>query len=376
MKTRLTERVVKALEPPGHGTLVCWDSEIPGFGIKVYPSGTKSFFVDYRVSGRQRRPRIGSWPTWSVRGARDEAASYRRAVDRGEDPLGQREAERRAPTVAELAERYMREHAVKKRSGQNDAALLEKRILPHLARTKVAAVRFEDVEALHRRITDAGWPVRANHTVSLLSTMFGLAIRWGYRADNPCRGVTRNTEHKRERYLDRSELTRLAAALAEHDGEPGADVIWLLLLSGARKGEVLQAQWQDFNLEAAVWVKPAATTKANRAHRIPLSRAAVAVLRRRAARIEDSPMVFPRTSNSGLQRFWRGLCRAASIDGVRIHDLRHCAASILVNQGQSLPLIGSILGHTQAATTNRYIHLQDEAQRAAVEAIAKAVTDE
>src|SRR5262249_15110812 len=143
---------------------------------------------------------------------------------------------------------------------------------------KVADVTFADVDALHRRITKAGAIYQANRTVAVLSKMFSLAIKWGYRSDNPAKGVERNDEHKRERYLTPDEMARLGEALTKCPDKQGATIIGLLLLTGARSGEVRSIRWADLDLRAGVWTKPATNTKQRKPHRIPLSEPALALL--------------------------------------------------------------------------------------------------
>jgi integrase len=152
-------------------------------------------------------------------------------------------------------------------------------IIPALGRLKVANVTFGDIDAVHRAITKRGRPYRANRVLALLSRIFSMAIRWHMRADNPCKGIERNQEHKRRRYLSAAELARLAEALKSVSDQQSADIIRLLLLTGARRGEVLQARWHDFDIEAGTWRKPGATTKQKTLHEVPLSSAALRLLR-------------------------------------------------------------------------------------------------
>ena len=207
--------------------------------------------------------------------------------------------------------------------------------------------------------------------------MFSLAVRWQMRDDNPCRGVERNHEERRYRYLSGDELRRLTDALVAHPG-PTANAVRLLLLTGARRGEVLTATWDQFDLESGVWVKPSSHTKQKREHRIPLSAPARQLLADMRAGIKDSPYVFPARSGDGpmteVKKGWAGLCKAADIKGVRPHDLRHTYASVLASAGLSLPVIGALLGHTQPSTRSRYAHLFDDPLRAATERAAAIVT--
>jgi integrase len=209
--------------------------------------------------------------------------------------------------------------------------------------------------------------------------MFGLAIRWGWRSDNPAKGIERNPEEKRHRYLAGDELGRLTAALAEHEDQQAANIIRLLLLTGARRGEVQAAKWEQLDLTAGVWVKPGSTTKQKTLHRVPLSgpaRQLLADLRVKAAK--DAQYVFPGRGGEGhrieIKGDWAAICKAANISAARMHDLRHTYASVLASAGLSLPVIGALLGHSQPATTARYSHLFDDPLRVATERAADLIT--
>ena len=219
--------------------------------------------------------------------------------------------------------------------------------------------------------------MRANRGLALVSKMFSLAVQWELRTDNPCRGIPRNREVGRERYLSPIELSRLMAALAADRRQDKANMVRRLLLTGARRGEVLQARWDEFDLVVGTWAKPASRTKQGRSHRIPLSAPARLILAEMQHAAADDRLLFPArrrgSSQVNLSEFWREVCRAAGIEGVRLHDLRHSFASFLASGGLSLPVIGALLGHTQPATTARYSHLLDDPLRAATEKVGQII---
>jgi integrase len=398
MAQKLTDGFARSASAPADGKpqAIHYDDEVKGFGLRVTKGGARSFILNYRAHGIERRLTIGSYPDWRVAAAREEAKRLKRFVDQGRDPMRERHEERAAPTINDLVDRYLAEHAPRKREGsrREDESLIRQWIKPELSNKKVADVRHADVERLHRRITARGTPTRANRTVALLSKMFSLAIRWEMRADNPARGLERNTEEKRSRYLAGEELRRLTEALAAYKNRDAANAIRLLLLTGARRGEVLTARWDQFDLENGVWTKPSSHTKQKREHRVPLSapvRLLLAEMKgaadHRAVETngEASPFVFPaqrrarsaRESGGHLVEIkgaWRAICQLADLSGVRIHDLRHSYASILASAGLSLPVIGALLGHTQPGTTARYAHLLDDPLRAATERVGAILT--
>jgi integrase len=212
--------------------------------------------------------------------------------------------------------------------------------------------------------------------------MFSLAERWGMREQytNPCKKIDKNTEYLRQRYVnkdDKDELPRLCTALAEHADKDAADIIRLLLLTGARKGEVLGMRWNDVDLSKGVWSKPASSTKQKELHSAPLSAAARQLLSERRGKGPVGEFVFRGDGVTGhrldIKRNWKKLTKAAGITGLRVHDLRHSFASQLVSAGSSLPLIGALLGHSNPKTTARYAHMFDDPMRAAVEKVGAVI---
>ena len=378
--TKLTDAVVKRREAPATGNRITYDPTAPGFGVRVTAGGHRAFVLTYRTrAGRQRRYTIGSFPDWSVVGARGEARRLKREVDQGGDPLAEIAAERGAPTVGDLIERFLAEHVARKRFRTRNTyrGIVENHVRPALGRTKVAEVSFADVDALHRRISKSGHRAQANRVLAVAAKLFALAVKWGMRPDNPAKGVETNSEHRRRRYLTPDELKRLIAALDAHADQQAADIVRLCLFTGCRSGEAMSARWDQFDLDAGVWTKPGATTKQKTTHSAPLSVAAKRMLAERRHKT-NSEWVFPSDSESGhranMQKAWARICKAAKVSGLHLHDLRHSFASQLVSTGASLPLIGSLLGHANPVTTARYAHLFDDPQRAAVERIGRIVT--
>lgn len=375
MSQHLTDASVKRLPFPATGNKITYDDKVKGFGVRITAAGSRAFILNYRTrAGIERRYTIGAFPEWTTTAARIEAGELKKRVDRGDDPMAEHQADRAAKTVTDLADRFKEEHLPKKRPAtvRMYTALVDGEILPAMRNLKVADVTFSDVDGLHRKITKRGAAYQANRAVAVLSKMFSLAIRWGWRLDNPARGIERNQETKRRRYLSAEELGRLTEALAKHEDRQAVDIIRLLLLTGARRGEVQSMRWENLDLVAGVWTKPGATTKQTTEHRVPLSEAARQLLANlRAEADDDTEFVFPGRGGEAhrveLKGDWATLCRNAKIKGARLHDLRHTYASILASSGLSLPIIGALLGHTQPATTARYAHLFDDPLRSATE---------
>ena len=387
MATRLSDASVKRLPTPAQGSKVHYDGDVPGFGCRVTAAGARSYILNYvvRGTGRERRYTIGQFPDWSTTAARTRARELRREISDGGDPLGALQDERAAPTMAELCDRFEAEHVVRKRPSTESEyrTALRLHIRPHFGpHTKVADIRFEDIDRLHRKVTKGAGPYSANRVVSVLSKMFTLAIRWDMRGDNPAKGIERNAEYSRRRYLSSDELARLVKALAEYEDRQAANIIRLLLLTGCRRGEALAARWADIDLTAGTWSKPPSSTKQKEHHQAPLSAPARQLLAEiRGEQIGKRHVlpeyVFPSGNGHRMKvsHDWDRLCKAAGITGLRVHDLRHSFASQLASGGASLPLIGALLGHAQPSTTARYSHLFDDPQRAAVEKLGVVIVN-
>ncbi len=302
----------------------------------------------------------------------------------GYDPLQARQQDRLEPTVNDLATEYLKRYAVTHKrasSVRNDREMIDNIIRPALGSLHLQAVGKRDMETLHASFKAT--PYRANRVLALLSKMFSLAEEWEWVGDNPARGIPRFQEDKRERWLTEQELQRFTKALNVYPDQNPADALRLLLLTGAREGEVLKADWPQFDLQRGIWTKPSHHTKEKKIEHVPLSAAALELLRRMKRTASARGPLFPGAKGEPrvtLRRPWVQICKAASLSDVfrvqgkrrtitkskptlRIHDLRHSFASHLVSNGVSLHIVGKLLGHTQSQTTQRYAHVADQALR-------------
>ena len=378
--TKLTNRTVAAIKP-GDRDLFVWDDELPGFGLRVKPSGVKSYILQYRNQHNvSRRYTLGRHGVIGPEKARVKAKSLLAGVQDGADPATERREAREASTVADLADRYMTEHAeVKKRprSVASDKTLLRLHVLPALGRKKVAALSRADITRLHHSLRET--PGAANRTLALVSKMLNLAEKWGLRPDgsNPCRHVERYPERAMERFLSGDELGRLGAVLAEVERTatelPSViAAIRLLIFTGARLGEILNLEWTHVDFERACLRLPESKTGAKVIH---LSAPALEVL---TGIEQDGSLWVIAGRGSGrplvnLRKPWYRIRAMAGLHDVRLHDLRHSFASVGVAGGLSLPMIGALLGHAQPATTARYAHLAADPLRQAVELIGERI---
>jgi integrase len=382
----LTDAIVRQLQPPAKGNKITYDGTPgapAGFGIRITAAGNKSFVINYRVkgTGQERRVTIGEFGSWSTSAARAKAKQLRTDIDGGGDPRGEVEEQREAPTVADLCDHFEKKFLPKKRPATRDAysRLIRLYIRPHFGKfTKVADVKYSDVDRLHRNVTKTGSTYSANRVVAVCSKMFSLAIQleWRTTNTNPAKGVERNPEVARETYLSGKELARLTTALAKHPDKQFTDIVRLLMLTGARSAEVFGMKWADLDLTKGIWTKLAVGTKQAKKHVVPLSEPVVTLLK--DIKRGKSEFVFPSDSETGhiqsIKKSWASLCKVAGISGLRVHDLRHNYASQVASSGLgSLPLIGALLGHSSPVTTARYSHLFDDPQRAATEKVGMIV---
>jgi len=373
---KITQAVISSLVAPRSGYKLVQDTYLPGFGVRITSKGAMSFILNYRIAGRLRRFTIGRYPDWTVAAARKRAQELRRMIDVGIDPMAEKQEALQAPIMRDLYARYCRDHLPKKRpsSQKTDRQMWENFILPYLGALKVADLTFDHCDALHRKISGKT-PIQANRVIGLLRKSCNLAIRWRWIDQNPAQGIALNPENKRERFLSPEEIERLNAAMEHHPQQTSCDIIRFLILTGCRSGEARKARWDQFDAELRVWTKPASTTKQKRLHRVPISSAVTALLKERQ-QDASSEWVFP--SHTGepfvtIKNTWASLCETAQLEDVRIHDLRHTFASLLVSSGASLPLIGAMLGHTQTNTTARYAHLFDDPLQDAAEMVSMMV---
>jgi integrase len=398
-RQKLTEKVLREAEPAEGRDYQIFDTDVRGFAVCIYRGGGRAFTLDYRYAGRQRRMTFARWPEWGVTAARVRAKELRREIDAGGDPLSTRDALREAPRVSDLIARYVEVHLphLAALNAADQRSMMVKFISPAWGKMLVTEVSSYDVELLLTKIAEGRarpakkkpnnrarklqgakpTPVRANRVGEVIRKMFAYAVKWGWREDNPAMGFRRRMETPRERYLSQDEIARLATALDTAEDDRASGIIRLCMLTGARVGEVRQARFEDFNLEHLSWTKPASTTKQRRVHRVPISDEAAAIVRqRRLAVAKGSPWLFPGDAPGQpvqeIRRFWARIQKEVGIEDVRIHDLRHTFASLLVSGGASLEMIGKLLGHSQMQTTQRYAHLMDSPLRAGVGAVASA----
>jgi len=378
---KLTKRVVDSLKPEA-SEAVHWDDELPGFGVRVHPTGRKSYIVKCRCRGWQIKMTIGRHGSITVEQARTKARGIIADAKEGSDPSAAYSRMRKSPTMKELGQRFLDEYVpthCRKTTEREYRRSVELFINPKMGTRKVIDIDRSDIAKFHHDLRDKAY--QANRSLGVLSKMFNLAELWGIRPDgsNPCRQVKKYKEVKRERFLSDVEYKQLGDALRKVEAErtetqSAIDAVWLLMFTGCRLGEIMTLKWDYVDLDAKELRLPDSKTGPKTVH---LGSAAVERLKR-IKKLEDNEFVItgenPGAHLTDLQHPWRRIRKAAKLDGLRLHDLRHSFASRGLLVGEGLPMIGKLLGHTQVQTTARYAHLANDPIKSAADRIAERIS--
>ena len=381
-RTTISQRTVDKLSVE-KGT-VYWDRALQGFGVRVYPTGSKVYVVQFRADGRSKRLTIGRHGVITPNHARRRAARIIARVQSGEPPVPVKTKSPAASTVAELAQRFLSEHVDVRFKPQTVKAvhrLFDKFILPAFGTVPAQALRCEQVTALHERLHRT--PRLANYVVEMLSAMFKRAQAWRMVPEetNPCTGVFRYKRPPRERFLTEAEFTRLGRVLSEMEAKGevsshAAAAIRLLMLTGCRRNEIVALRWDEVDLEREE-LRLRDTKSGPRT--VPLSPPAIRVLSKRP-RVPGNPWVIPGGVDGEYLKYihdpWCKVRARANLEDVRLHDFRHSFASRALVLGESLPMIGKLLGHARVQTTARYAHLGGDSVKAAAARIAASIGED
>jgi integrase len=402
---RITKRAVDGLRPRGREYAV-WDAQMPGFGVRVRPSGSMSYITVYRAGvGRGapvRRFTIAAVGKLTPEQARKRAQAILGAAAQGRDPAGEKIQKRGIPTISVLVDRFLTEHVEPKRKPGTAVFyrdILERVVRPEIGSLKADAVTRAQIVKLHSKLRPT--PFQANRMLAVVGSMYSFAGRIGVlpQGTNPTREIEKFEERRRERFLTGAELERLGLAIreAETKGVPwmvdeakskarhlpkarrfskinpfATAAIRLLLFTGCRLREILHLKWEYVDLERGLLFLPESKTGRKT---VILNAPAVAVL---SGLKRLGPYVIPgdgpEKPRADLKRPWLAVSKRAGLDGVRLHDLRHTYASFGAGGGLSLPIIGKLLGHTQASTRQRYAHLDNDPLRRASEQIGGTIS--
>ena len=354
------------------------DAKVSGLAVRVTPKGGRSFHFRYGLNGRWTRSlKLGNCDELTLKAARHRATELRLLVAQGVDPGAQRQELRHAPTMLELQQRFLEEWAKRrKRSWKNDDGYWRN----HIMRAPFARLRVRDVssEAIASWHSSHPKPTTANRALESLSKAFALAKRWGWVDSNPCDGIESHPEKVRRRYATEAELTAILTELHRMKANGGLDfrfacLVQLLLLTGARLREVMLAKWDDVDWDRGVLIPRTHKTDRFSHREVVLGSAGLELLGELRSHEQPGEHLIRGKGTgplSGYRRLWLRVLAAADVEDLRIHDLRHTFASYLLSSGQTLGVIGELLGHQSAQTTSRYAHLIDQKRREAVDATA------
>ena len=367
---------------PARGAVCYFDTELKGFVLELRASGGATFYFRYRdADGKVRLNRIGRAADTSLGEARVAAHNMKRLHNEGGDPKRESQRLLRVPCFGQfVAIHYLPYIQVRKRSWRTDDSILRGHLLPAFSQVRLSRIRRADVLALHHSKLAGGYAAATcNRMLILLKFIFNCAIRWDILPPgcNPCTGIETFSDHgARERYLTPEEVQRLMAALDASSQAQVAQVIRLLLYTGARKREILDCRWEEIDLNRQLLTVPATRSKSKKPRLIPLSDAAIELLQS-LPRPPDMPWVFfnPRTGKPPVSIFyaWDSIRRRAQLSDVRLHDLRHSYASFLINAGRTLYEVQRLLGHHDPKVTMRYAHLSPQSMRDAVNLVGNLV---
>ena len=375
---RITKRLVDSTTPKDTDYFV-WDSDMPGFGLRVMKSGKKSYMVQYRHGGRTRRVTFGRAGVMTPEEARKEARELLTAAGKGDNPADDIQKYRATPTVSDICDRFMREYVpthCKESTRKEYKRAVELFIKPGIGARKITDISRTEIAKLHHNYRTK--PYQANRTLGVLSVMFNQCEIWGLRPDgsNPCRHVKKYREEKRERFLTEEEVKRLWQTLetCERDGSEtvsACNAFRLLILTGCRLREIQTLKWEYIKPDG-IYLPDSKTG----AKKLFIGKD-VRELLKGIKRVKDNPYVITgaveKQHLTDLQKPWRRIRKKAELEDVRIHDLRHSFASFSLASGLTLAEIGKLLGHNQVQTTARYAHLAEKIADQAADKAAKSI---
>ena len=380
---KLTDSKIKALKPKLE-RYEEWEDNGKGFGVRISPSGRKSWIYMYRFEGRARRMTIGVYPKMTLAKAHSKHAEAREALEKGNDPgiilTDSNKESRKSPTVALLVDEYIEKWAEpRKRTWKEDARMLSKDVIPILGRRKAKDIKRRDITLLIDEIVSRGSPIAANRTLRIIKKMFSFAVKRGVLDASPCVEIdTPAKENRRERVLAEDEIKMFWLGLDNAKMSDGTKwALKLLLITGQRKGEVTQAEWSEIDLKKGWWTIPTEKSKNERTHRVPLSKMAIDILKQAKELSGDSKWVFP--SIKGRCITPRSISRAIrnnskkktqgspkhtppygdffGIEHFTPHDLRRTATSMMTRLGVPELEVSKVLNHAIQTVTGKHYNL-------------------
>ena len=375
-KINLNSSNIKKLPIPTDGKRAYYyDNKLPGLGIMIFPTGTKTFFLYKRVDGKPDKIKLGRFPDMHPEQAFNAAYKLMNDISDGVNPNQQKKNLRAEMIFEDLFTKYLNEHAKVRKSSWKEDLGYYNRHLTSLNSKKISDIQRSDIERLHNRIKDDKGIYAANRSLALLSKIYSKAIDWGLEGSNPCRGIKKFKEKSRERFIQGDEITRFFESLNNEPSETFKDFFYISLLTGARRNNVQAMHWSDINFNRAEWLVE--ETKNGEPQTIPLIPQAIIILKERYEN-KISDWVFPSaTSKSGHieepKKVWKNLLERAGIKDLRIHDLRRTLGSWQAATGANSYIIGKSLGHKTQQATAIYARLNMDPVRESVARAADAM---
>ena len=330
-----------------------------GLVAEVRKSGTISLFaMVYLPSGKTRQVKIGRYPEITIDQAVNRLYELRATASNGIDPTEESRKLKNIPKFKDFAIEYLLYVKPLKKTWVTDEMWLRTRLLKVFGEKTLDKIETAEISRFHRELSQEMSNASANRMLALMRYMFNLAISWGEIDKNPCNSIKPFKENKRERFLQPDEIKKLIEALNQEENKQASTFIYLLLVTGARRSEGLKAKWQDFDLEKKLWKIPIENSKSGKVRYIPLSESAIRAIKGLKPK-RGNPYVFTGKDKGHMwspKRVWDRVKKKAGLDDLRLHDLRHSFASILVSGGRSLYEVQKILGHSKPEMTQRYAH--------------------
>lgn len=373
---KLSKTVIDKMKYVGDATknekCIIWADEPSGLGVRIYPSGKKAFVFSYRHEGRKQLKTIGKYGDITLSQAESQVKKDIAGLLDNKNPLTERNKSRLGSTVKHLCDAYITRHASNKKTGDEDVRRINQRVLPAWSSHKIQSITRQDVIKLHDKI-GRNAPYEANRVLSLVSKLFNFAVHMEMidgNHQNPASGVTKFKEKKRDRFVTPSELPKLVEAIQNEPNQSAKYALWLYLLTGLRKEELLTAKWSDIVELGSNYQLRIEDTKNEKTHYLPLSDAAMEILNQ-IPRVEGNPYIIV-GKNKGthlinINKPWRRVRLVAGIEDVRLHDLRRTVGSWLAQAGNSLHLIGRVLNHSNTSTTAIYARFGQDTVRNALD---------
>lgn len=379
MKTKITKRILDAELAKG-AVVKINDTDVRGFHAKITAGGSCAFYLFYRTgSGTERRPKIGSYPDLTPEAARNIAKDWLAIVRGGGDPSGDRQEARKASTIADLCDRYIKEHSKphkKPRSIAADEQLIRANIKPALGHIKVQDLTRAQV--VQFKVAREKTPFAANRCLALLSHMMSLAIVWDIRPDNPIKGVQRFKEKQRDVYFSAEELAKIHETLNRFEQEklaiPGVLLaIRLLALTGCRCGEILALRWEDIDFGRGLFsIKDAKAGGRQQSVGAPVL-AMLQPLARKSGWVVEAAADGGQLSANTLATGWKRIRSKAGLPKARLHDFRHTVATMAAQGGANAFVLRDLLGHKTIAMTARYVSSVQTQQRTVADQVADQI---